>query len=202
MTVAAPKNKISWFRPDVNTKFHIDYEWWEQSGRNFRLYLRDQLCAECRDRFPGSQKHGRCGLDRPGDRRGSPHRCPVGVSSQPLHQGPRLHQRAPALDRGLLPRFSGQQQHAAQPLGVEPASTLETRPYHPANPWRPRRLSRAAARAGIEKRVNRSGNCSHSAEAPAPSAPFSARVNRSCAARNIGMSTILPSSTQTPRPAR
>ncbi len=52
MTVAAPKNKISWFRPDVNTKFHIDYEWWEQSGRNFRLYLRDQLCAECRDRFP------------------------------------------------------------------------------------------------------------------------------------------------------
>jgi len=35
----------------VDTKFHIDYQWWEQSGRNFRLYLRDQLCTECRDRF-------------------------------------------------------------------------------------------------------------------------------------------------------
>jgi hypothetical protein len=39
------------FRPTLDTKFHIDYEWWERSGRDFRLYLRDQLCAECRDRF-------------------------------------------------------------------------------------------------------------------------------------------------------
>ena len=51
MTAAAPKQKLTWFRPDENTKFHIDYSWWELSGRNFRLYLRDQLCTECRDRF-------------------------------------------------------------------------------------------------------------------------------------------------------
>ena len=42
---------LSRFRPTVDTKFHIDYDWWEKSGQNFRLYLRDQLCAECRDRF-------------------------------------------------------------------------------------------------------------------------------------------------------
>lgn len=49
MTVTT--QKITWFRPDVHTKFHIDYGWWENSGRNFRLYLRGQLCTECQERF-------------------------------------------------------------------------------------------------------------------------------------------------------
>lgn len=40
-----------WKKPDINTKFHIDYDWWEQTGRNFRLYLLGQLCDECRARF-------------------------------------------------------------------------------------------------------------------------------------------------------
>lgn len=39
------------FRITRNTKFHIDTEWWDNSGRDFRLYLRDQLCEECRERF-------------------------------------------------------------------------------------------------------------------------------------------------------
>jgi hypothetical protein len=43
------------FRPTVDTKFNIDYSWWEKSGRDFRLYLRDQLCDECRDRFSDHQ---------------------------------------------------------------------------------------------------------------------------------------------------
>jgi hypothetical protein len=43
--------RLNRFRPTVDTKFHIDDDWWEQSGRSFRLYLRDQLCEECRDRF-------------------------------------------------------------------------------------------------------------------------------------------------------
>ena len=40
-----------WYKPTVDTKFHIDYSWWEQSGRNFRLYLLEQLCEVCRERF-------------------------------------------------------------------------------------------------------------------------------------------------------
>ena len=43
------------FRITRDTKFHIDTEWWENSGRDFRLYLRDQLCEECRDRFADHQ---------------------------------------------------------------------------------------------------------------------------------------------------
>jgi hypothetical protein len=49
------RHKLARFRPTVDTKFHIDYDWWEKSGKNFRLYLRDQLCDECRDRFRDHQ---------------------------------------------------------------------------------------------------------------------------------------------------
>lgn len=52
MTTKLRNPNITWFRPTVDTKFHIDYEWWEQSGRDFRLHLREQLCPECRERFP------------------------------------------------------------------------------------------------------------------------------------------------------
>lgn len=41
----------TWQRPTLDTKFHIDHEWWQTSGRNFRLYLLEQLCDECRQRF-------------------------------------------------------------------------------------------------------------------------------------------------------
>ncbi len=44
-------SRLARFRPNVDTKFQIDYEWWDRSGKNFRLYLRDQLCEECRERF-------------------------------------------------------------------------------------------------------------------------------------------------------
>lgn len=42
----------TWVVPTVDTKFHIDFRWWDEGGRNFRLALRDQLCDECRARFP------------------------------------------------------------------------------------------------------------------------------------------------------
>ncbi len=51
MTASRSVRRLNRFRPTEDTKFHIDYSWWEDSGRNFRLYLRDQLCGECRDRF-------------------------------------------------------------------------------------------------------------------------------------------------------
>lgn len=51
MTQTLLRHKLAKFRPTLDTKFHIDYDWWENNNRNFRLYLRDQLCDECRDRF-------------------------------------------------------------------------------------------------------------------------------------------------------
>jgi hypothetical protein len=55
MTQSLLRQRLARFRPTVDTKFHIDYDWWEQSGKNFRIYLRDQLCEECRERFANYQ---------------------------------------------------------------------------------------------------------------------------------------------------
>lgn len=55
MTTRTRGRALSRLRPTLDTKFHIDYSWWEHSGQNFRLYLRDQLCAKCRDRFADHQ---------------------------------------------------------------------------------------------------------------------------------------------------
>jgi hypothetical protein len=51
MTQTLLRHKLAKYRPTLETKFHIDYDWWESNNRNFRLYLRDQLCDECRERF-------------------------------------------------------------------------------------------------------------------------------------------------------
>ncbi len=38
-----------WSRPTVDTKFHIDLDWWQaQEGRDLRVYMREALCDECR----------------------------------------------------------------------------------------------------------------------------------------------------------
>ncbi|MCS7219866.1 MAG: hypothetical protein RML36_07245 [Anaerolineae bacterium] len=41
----------AWSKPTVDTKFHIDYEWWKRNNLDFRLYLRNQLCPQCQERF-------------------------------------------------------------------------------------------------------------------------------------------------------
>jgi len=46
----------TWIKPTIDTKFHIDFDWWEKSGLDFRLYLRNQLCDDCKARFP-SHRH-------------------------------------------------------------------------------------------------------------------------------------------------
>jgi len=38
-------------RPDINTKFHIDMNWWEKNHKDIRIYVRNALCGECRKDF-------------------------------------------------------------------------------------------------------------------------------------------------------
>jgi hypothetical protein len=40
-----------WVKPTVHTKFHIDMDWWEESGQNFRVHLLSHLCRECQERY-------------------------------------------------------------------------------------------------------------------------------------------------------
>ncbi|MBI4788722.1 MAG: hypothetical protein HY782_16955 [Chloroflexi bacterium] len=39
-------------RPDTNTLFHIDTEWFENNGRELRSEMHDALCDECRTYYP------------------------------------------------------------------------------------------------------------------------------------------------------
>lgn len=41
----------NWARPDANTRFHIDFDWWKKSGQNFRIFLQSHLCTECRAQY-------------------------------------------------------------------------------------------------------------------------------------------------------
>ncbi len=42
-----------WHRPTVDTKFHIDMNWWKENNRNIRVYIREMLCDECRNDYAG-----------------------------------------------------------------------------------------------------------------------------------------------------
>jgi hypothetical protein len=46
------------FMPTVETKFHIDFTWWERQNRDIYVFMRDLLCEECRDRA-GDLSHTR-----------------------------------------------------------------------------------------------------------------------------------------------
>ncbi len=37
-------------KPTLETKFHIDFFWWQKSSRSFRTILQSHACPECRDR--------------------------------------------------------------------------------------------------------------------------------------------------------
>jgi len=39
---------VRWIKPDLETKFHIDFDWWEKEGRDLRVYLQSHLCPECK----------------------------------------------------------------------------------------------------------------------------------------------------------
>jgi len=38
-------------KPSVNTPFHIDFEWWQKSERDWHVYLRSLLCTEHQEAF-------------------------------------------------------------------------------------------------------------------------------------------------------
>jgi hypothetical protein len=43
--------KTRWVKPTLETRFHIDRDWWEEKGRNFRVHLLSHLCSECQERY-------------------------------------------------------------------------------------------------------------------------------------------------------
>jgi len=44
--VSQPSQPPLLLRPTLDTKFHIDYEWWRRANRDVEVFLRDYLCPE------------------------------------------------------------------------------------------------------------------------------------------------------------
>lgn len=44
-----------WTRPTIDSKFHIDLDWWKERKENPRVYLWSHLCPECRTVFESHQ---------------------------------------------------------------------------------------------------------------------------------------------------
>lgn len=38
-------------KPTLETRYHIDYEWWNRAGRDLRIYLLSHLCAHHQEVF-------------------------------------------------------------------------------------------------------------------------------------------------------
>ncbi len=38
-------------KPTLDTKFHIDFDWWRQQKRSIRVHLMSHLCPECRAQY-------------------------------------------------------------------------------------------------------------------------------------------------------
>lgn len=45
-------------KPTLTTRFHIDYKWWEQAGRDLHIYMYQHLCDVHRDILTESPKAG------------------------------------------------------------------------------------------------------------------------------------------------
>ena len=46
-----PGKPSALIKPTLDTKFHIDFDWWEEKERNFRLHLLSHLCSDCQSRY-------------------------------------------------------------------------------------------------------------------------------------------------------
>jgi hypothetical protein len=52
----AEGKRFSLVKPTVETPFHIDFNWWKRSDRDWRVYLRSLLCPEHQQAFADWQE--------------------------------------------------------------------------------------------------------------------------------------------------
>jgi len=50
-TTTAPIRRPSLVKPTLQTPFHIDFDWWQKSERDWHVYLRSLLCLEHQEVF-------------------------------------------------------------------------------------------------------------------------------------------------------
>jgi hypothetical protein len=50
-TTTASTRRFSLIKPTLQTPFHIDFDWWQKSERDWHVYLRSLLCSEHQEVF-------------------------------------------------------------------------------------------------------------------------------------------------------
>jgi hypothetical protein len=48
--------RFSLVKPNVNTPFHIDFDWWKKNERDWHVYLRTLLCADHQATFENMEQ--------------------------------------------------------------------------------------------------------------------------------------------------
>lgn len=43
--------RMSLVKPSLQTRYHIDFDWWSKNDRDWRIYLRNYLCPEHQEAF-------------------------------------------------------------------------------------------------------------------------------------------------------
>ncbi len=46
-----PKRPMSLVRPTLDTPFHVDFAWWQENDRDWKVFLRRLLCPEHREQL-------------------------------------------------------------------------------------------------------------------------------------------------------
>ncbi len=49
--------RYSLVKPTLHTRFHIDFDWWQQTDNDWRVYLAGLLCAQHKEAFSGPAAH-------------------------------------------------------------------------------------------------------------------------------------------------
>jgi hypothetical protein len=47
--------RMSLVKPTLQTRYHIDFDWWKKNDRDWRVYLRNYLCPEHQEAFANMQ---------------------------------------------------------------------------------------------------------------------------------------------------
>lgn len=48
----------AWVKPTLDTRLHIDFDWWKDKDTNFRVVLQSRLCESCKEQFAAAGNIG------------------------------------------------------------------------------------------------------------------------------------------------
>lgn len=44
-----------YIKPNLDTKFHVDFSWWQKEGQNLRAFLQSHICPACQELLQNGQ---------------------------------------------------------------------------------------------------------------------------------------------------